>query len=47
MEYFVVTEKDHNELVAAAYRKRGYDEDESKDAARFCGASIASWDQDA
>ena len=36
MERFVVTEKDHNELVVAAYRKRGYDEDESRDAARFC-----------
>ena len=36
MEYSVVTEKDHNELVAAAYRKRGFNEDESKDAARFC-----------
>jgi len=36
MKYFVVTETDHNEIVAAAYRKRGYLEDEASEAARFC-----------
>ncbi len=36
MKYFVVSEKDHNELVAAAYQKRGYTPDESEDAARLC-----------
>ena len=36
MQYSVVPEKDHNELVAAAYQRRGYTEEESRDAARFC-----------
>ncbi len=35
-KYFVVSEEDHNALVAAAYAKRGYTRDESEDAARFC-----------
>lgn len=35
-KYFVVPEKDHNQLVAAAYARRGYTSDESEDAARFC-----------
>lgn len=36
MNYFVVSENDHNELVAAAYRKRGFLQDEAEEAARFC-----------
>lgn len=36
MNYFVVSEKEHNEVVSAAYLKRGYFEDEGKDAARIC-----------
>lgn len=36
MNYFVVSEKVHNEVVSAAYLKRGYFEDEGKDAARIC-----------
>jgi len=36
MQYLVVPENDHNELVSTAYRKRGYAEDESQDAARLC-----------
>lgn len=36
MQYVVVPENDHNELVSAAYRMRGYTEDESQDAARLC-----------
>lgn len=34
--YFVVPEGQHNELIAAAYRHRGYLPDEAADAARFC-----------
>ncbi len=34
--YFIVPEKDHNELVSAAYAKRGFLKDEADDAARFC-----------
>ncbi len=36
MEYLVVPEEDHNDLVAAAYRNRGYSHDESRDAAKVC-----------
>lgn len=36
MNYFVVSESDHNALVAAAYSKRGFLEDEANDAARLC-----------
>jgi len=34
--YFVVPESDHNALVAAAYRHRGYLADEAEEGARFC-----------
>jgi LDH2 family malate/lactate/ureidoglycolate dehydrogenase len=34
--YYVVPEKLHNALVAAAYRHRGYLVDEAAEAARFC-----------
>lgn len=34
-QYFIVPEKDHNELVAAAFAKRGYLQDEANDAARL------------
>jgi LDH2 family malate/lactate/ureidoglycolate dehydrogenase len=34
--FFVVSEPAHNRLVEAAYRHRGYDEDEAADGARFC-----------
>jgi LDH2 family malate/lactate/ureidoglycolate dehydrogenase len=34
--YYIITEGEHNELVAAAYAKRGYHPDESEEAARFC-----------
>ena len=34
--YFVVPETQHNTLVAAAYRKRGFHEDEAAEGARFC-----------
>ena len=37
--WYVVPEKVHNELVARAYRHRGYDADESADAARFCASA--------
>ena len=40
-EYFVVSRETHESLVAAAYRHRGYDADESEAAARMC--SEASW----
>ncbi len=36
MKYFVVPENEHVEIVAAAYRKRGYLEDEAAEAARMC-----------
>lgn len=39
--YFVVPEKIHNELVAAAYRHRGYTTDEAADAARF--SAFTAW----
>jgi|TARA_B110000495_G_scaffold201770_1_gene220025 LDH2 family malate/lactate/ureidoglycolate dehydrogenase len=34
-EYFIVPVQDHNELVAAAYAKRGFTAEESNDAARL------------
>ena len=34
--YCVVPESQHNALVDAAYRHRGYDADEAAEAARFC-----------
>jgi LDH2 family malate/lactate/ureidoglycolate dehydrogenase len=34
--YFVVPEKQHNALVEAAYRHRGFAADEAADGARFC-----------
>lgn len=34
--YFVVPEAEHNALVAAAYRHRGFHEDEAGEGARFC-----------
>jgi LDH2 family malate/lactate/ureidoglycolate dehydrogenase len=41
MESFVVPEDVHNRLVQAAYRHRGYDAEESADAARFCASAAA------
>jgi len=35
-QFFVVSEKNHNELVEAAYRHRGYSADEAAEGARFC-----------
>ena len=35
-KFFVVPEGEHEALVATAYRKRGFSQDESSDAARFC-----------
>jgi LDH2 family malate/lactate/ureidoglycolate dehydrogenase len=37
--WYVVPEKVHNELVEAAYRHRGYDDEESADGARFCASA--------
>src|SRR5271169_1020116 len=37
--YHVVPEKTHNHLIEAAYRRRGYTQDESADAARFCASA--------
>ena len=34
--YFVVPEAQHNALVEAAYRHRGYEPDEAQEGARFC-----------
>jgi LDH2 family malate/lactate/ureidoglycolate dehydrogenase len=34
--FYVVPEKQHNRLVAAAYQHRGYHADESAEGARFC-----------
>ena len=34
--FHVVPEETHNTLVTAAYRHRGYTDDEARDAARFC-----------
>ncbi len=34
--FHVVQESEHNALVEAAYRHRGYQPDEARDAARFC-----------
>ncbi len=39
--YYIVPETDHNDLVAAAYRHRGYTGDEARDGARFCAE--AAW----
>lgn len=39
--YFVVSREQHEELVSAAYRHRGYGEEEAAAAARMC--SEASW----
>src|SRR5436190_9466407 len=33
--FFVISPKAHNDLVAAAYRKRGFENDEADAAARF------------
>ena len=41
MSEFVVPVDVHHQLVAAAYRHRGFAEDEAEDAARF--ADLASW----
>lgn len=41
IEYFVVSRDQHEELVSAAYRHRGFDTEESAAAARMC--SEASW----
>jgi len=40
MEYIIPVDV-HNQLVEAAYRHRGYDADEAKQAARFC--EMAAW----
>jgi LDH2 family malate/lactate/ureidoglycolate dehydrogenase len=37
--YYVVAQELHNELVAKAYRHRGYAADEAADGARFCAAA--------
>lgn len=34
--FYVVSEEQHNKLVAAVYRKRGYSPAEARDGARFC-----------
>lgn len=34
--FYVVAEEQHNKLVAAVYRKRGYSPAEARDGARFC-----------
>jgi LDH2 family malate/lactate/ureidoglycolate dehydrogenase len=34
--YYVVPQKQHNELIEKAYRHRGYTVEEAKDGARFC-----------
>jgi len=39
--YFIVPEKQHNALIEAAYRHRGYLPDEAADAARFCASASA------
>ena len=40
MEYVLPVDM-HNELVEAAYRHRGYTDDEAKQASRFC--EMAAW----
>src|SRR6185295_9362518 len=35
-QFFIVPEKQHNDLVAAAYQHRGFHADESAEGARFC-----------
>ncbi len=34
--YYIVSDEQHNALVAAAYQKRGYHADEAAEGARFC-----------
>ena len=34
--FYVVPEEQHNALVAAAYKKRGYSKSEAEAGARFC-----------
>ncbi|MCH2060881.1 MAG: Ldh family oxidoreductase [Verrucomicrobiales bacterium] len=40
-KFFVVPEAEHESLVAAAYKKRGFNQDEADDAARFCSFASA------
>ena len=40
--FYVVPEKQHNDLVAAAYQHRGFHADESGEGARFCAEAEAS-----
>ena len=40
-EFFVVPEQQHNRLIEAAYRHRGYSQSEAQMAAKFSG--YASW----
>ena len=35
-EFYIVPPEQHNELVALAYKHRGYSSEESEDAAKFC-----------
>jgi len=37
--FYVVPEKQHNDLVAAAYQHRGFHADESAEGARFCASA--------
>ena len=37
--FFVVAEEQHNQLVQAAYQHRGFDAEESSEAARFCSSA--------
>ncbi len=39
--YLIIPESDHDALVTAAYRKRGFSESESADAARVCAMAAA------
>ena len=40
-QFLVVPEAEHEALVAAAYKKRGFTDDEANDAARFCSFASA------
>ena len=40
-EFYIVPEQQHNELVSLAYKHRGYNQEEAKDAARFCSFATA------
>ena len=40
-QFHVVPEAEHEALVAAAYRNRGFTDDEANDAARFCSFASA------